>query len=94
MREAEILETCISRTLRYIQRSLVAVKTFHALMDDKLKEMIEEQIRRTPAANINIFVGDYLRVLSVRNRDGDVKLEDGFAEIPERPVESSSEEEE
>ena len=92
MREAEILETCISRTLRYIQ--LVAVKTFHALMDDKLKEMIEEQIRRTPAANINIFVGDYLRVLSVRNRDGDVKLEDGFAEIPERPVESSSEEEE
>ena len=94
MREAEILETCISRTLRYIQRSLVAIKTFHALMDDKLKEMIEEQIRRTPAANINIFVGDYLRVLSVRNRDGDVKLEDGFAEIPERPVESSSEEEE
>ena len=94
MREAEILEMCISRTLRYIQRSLVAVKTFHDLMDDKLKEMTEEQIRRTPAANINIFVGDYLRVLSVKNRDGDVKLEDGFAEIPERPAESSSEEEE
>ena len=72
----------------------MAVKTFHALMDDKLKEMTEEQIRRTPAANINIFVGDYLRVLSVKNRDGDVKLEDGFAEIPERPAESSSEEEE
>ena len=51
-----------------------------------LAEMTEEQIRRTPAANINIFVGDYLRVLSVKNRDGDVKLEDGFAEIPERPA--------
>ena len=94
MREAEILELCISRTLRYIQRSLVAVKTFHALMDDKLKEMSEEQIRRTPATNIDVFVGDYLRVLSVKNRDGVVKLEDGFAEIPERPAESSSEEEE
>ena len=94
MREEEILEMCKSRTLKYIQRSLVAVKTFHALMDDKLKEMTGEQIRRTPAANINILVGDYLRVLSVKNRDGDVKLEDSFAEIPERPAESSSEEEE
>ena len=65
-----------------------------ALMDDKLKEISEEQIRKPPAANINIFVGDYLRVLSVKNRDGDVKLEDSFAEIPERPAESSSEEEE
>ena len=56
--------------------------------------MSEEQIQRVPAANVNIFVGDYLRILSVRLRDGAVVLEDGFAEIPERPVESSSDEEE
>lgn len=94
MREAKILEMCISRMLRYIQRSLVAVKTYHALMDDKLKEMTEEEIRNTPAANLNIFVGDYLSVLSVRNRDGVVKLEDGQIKIPERLADSSSEEEE
>lgn len=94
LREAEILEKCISRTLRHIQRSLVAVKTFHGLMDEKLKDMSEEQIRGTPAANVNIFVGDYLRILNVKHRDGAVVLEDGFAEIPERQVESSSDEEE
>ena len=63
-------------------------------MDDKLKEMTEEEIRNTPAANLNIFVGDYLSVLSVRNRDGVVKLEDGQIKIPERLADSSSEEEE
>ena len=63
-------------------------------MDEKLKDMSEEQIRRTPAANVNIIVRDYLRILSVKHRDGAVVLEDGFAEIPERPVESWSNEEE
>ena len=56
--------------------------------------MTKEEIRRTPAANLNIFVGDYLRVLSVKNRNGVVKLEDSQIEIPERPADSSSEEEE
>ena len=94
LREAEILEKCISRTLRHIQRSLVAVKTFNGLMEEKLKDMTPEQIQRVPAANVNIFVGDYLRVLTIKHQEGAVVLEDGFAEIPERPAESSSEEEE
>ena len=94
LREAEILEKCISRTLRHIQRSLVAVKMFNGLMEEKLKDMTEEQIQRIPITNINIFVGAYLRILNVRHRDGAVVLEDGFAEIPERPVESSTDEEE
>ena len=94
LREAEILEKCVSRTLRHIQLSLVVVKTFNGLMGEKLKDMPEEQIQRVPAANVNIFVGDYLRILTLRHRDGAVVLEDGFAEIPERPVESSSDEEE
>ena len=62
MREADILEMCISRSLRYIQRSLVAVKTYHALMDEKFKDMTEEEIRNTPAANLDIFVGDYTNI--------------------------------
>ena len=52
-----------------------------------------QELNPKEAANI-IFVGDYLRILSVKHRDGAVVLEDGFAEIPERPVESSSDEEE
>ena len=94
LREAEILEKCMSRTLRHIQRSLVAVKMFNGLMEEKLKDMTEEQIQRIPITNINIFVGAYPRILNVRHRDGAVVLEDGFAEIPERPVESSTDEEE
>ena len=35
-----------------------------------------------------------LRILNVRHRDGEAVLEDGFAAIPERPVESSTDEEE
>ena len=61
-------------------------------MEEKLKDMTEEQIQRVPITNINIFVGAYLRILNVRHRDGAVVLEDGFAEIPERPVESSTDE--
>ena len=83
LREAEILEKCMSRTLRHIQRSLVAVKMFNGLMEEKLKDMTEEQIQRIPITNINIFVGAYLRILNVRHREGAVVLEDGFAEIPE-----------
>ena len=94
LREAEILEKCMSRTLRHIQRSLVAVKMFNGLMEEKLKDMTEEQIQRIPITNVNIFTGDYLRILNVRNRDGATVLVDGFAEIPERPVESSTDEEE
>ena len=94
LREAEILEKCISRTLRHIQRSLVAVKTFNGLMEEKLKDLTPEEIQRVPAANINIFEGDYLRVLTTKNREGVIVIEDAFAEIPERPAESSSEEEE
>ena len=94
LREAEVLEKCISRTLRHIQRSLVAVKTFNGLMEEKLKDLTPEQIQRVPAADINIFEGDYLRVLTTKHREGAVVIEDAFAEIPERPAESSSEEEE
>ena len=94
LREAEILEKCMSRTLRHIQRSLVAVKMFNGLMEEKLKDMTEEQIQRVPITNINIFVGAYLRILNVRHRDGAVVLKDGFAEVPERPVESTTDEEE
>ena len=96
MREADILEMSISRILRYIQRSLVAVKTYHALMDEKFKDMTEEEIRNTPAANLDIFVGNYLRVLNVRNRDGIIRLEDSQLEIPlgGQLADSSSEEEE
>ena len=56
--------------------------------------MTEEQIQRIPITNVNIFTGAYLRILNVRHRDGAIVLEDGFAEIPERPVESSTDEEE
>ena len=63
-------------------------------MEEKLKDMTPEQIQRVPAANVNIFEGDYLRVLTTKHREGAVVLEDGFAEIPEHPAESSSEEEE
>ena len=94
LREAEILEKCMSRTLRHIQRSLVAVKMFSGLIEEKVKDLTEEQIQRIPITNVNIFTGAYLRILNVRHRDGAAVLEDGFAEIPERPVESSSDEEE
>ena len=96
MREADILEMSTSRILRYIQRSLVAVKTYHALMDEKFKDMTEEEIRNTLAANLDIFLGDYLRVLNVRNRDGIIRLEDSQIEIPlgGQLADSSSEEEE
>ena len=94
LREAEILEKCMSRTLRHIQRSLVAVKMFSGLIEEKVKDLTEEQIQRIPITNVNIFTGDYLRILNVRHRDGEAVLEDGFAAIPERPVESSTDEEE
>ena len=94
LREAEILEKCMSRTHRHIQRSLTAVKTFSGLIEEKVKDLTEEQIRRIPITNVNIFAGDYLRILNVRHRDGEAVLEDGFATIPERPPESSSDDEE
>ena len=84
----------MSRTLQHIQRSLVAVKMFSGLIEEKVKDLTEEQIQRIPITNVNIFTGDYLRILNVRHRDGAAVLEDGFAEIPERPVKSSTDEEE
>ena len=94
LREAEILEKCMSRTHRHIQRSLTAVKMFSGLIEEKVKDLTEDQIRRIPIANVNIFAGDYLRIINVRHRDGEAVLEDGFATIPERPPESSSDDEE
>ena len=67
---------------------------FSGLIEEKVKDLTEEQIQRIPITNVNIFTGDYLRILNVRDRDGATVLEDGFAEIPERPVESSTDEEE
>ena len=94
LREAEILEKCMSRTHRHIQRSLTAVKMFSGLIEEKVKDLTEDQIRRIPIANVNIFAGDYLRIINVRHRDGEAVLEDGFATIPKRPPESSSDDEE
>ena len=94
LREAEILEKCMSRTHRHIQRSLTAVKMFSGLIEEKVKDLTEDQIRRIPIANVNIFAGDFLRIINVRHRDGEAVLEDGFATIPERPPESSSDDEE
>ena len=94
LREAEILEKCMSRTHRHIQRSLTAVKMFTGLIEEKVKDLTEDQIRRIPIANVNIFEGAFLRIINVRHRDGEAVLEDGFATIPERPPESSSDDEE
>ena len=94
LREAEILEKCMSRTHRHIQRSLTAIKMFTGLIEEKVRDLTEDQIRQIPIANVNIFEGGFLRIVNVRHRDGEAVLEDGFAEIPERPPESSSDEEE
>ena len=67
---------------------------FRSLIEEKVKDLTEEQIQRIPITNVNIFTGDYLRILNVRHRDGEAVLEDGFATIPERPVESSTDDEE
>ena len=47
-------------------------------------------------ANLDIFVGDYLRVLNVRNCDGIIRLEDSQLKMPHGGLlaDSSSEEEE
>ena len=67
---------------------------FTGLIEEKVKDLTEDQIRRIPIANVNIFAGDFLRIINVRHRDGEAVLEDGFATIPERPPESSSDDEE
>ena len=94
LREAEILEKCMSRTHRHIQRSLTAIKMFTGLIEEKVRDLTEDQIRQIPIANVNIFEGGFLRIVNVRHRDGEAILQDGFADIPERPPESSSSEEE
>ena len=94
LREAEILEKCMSRTHRHIQRSMTAIKMFTGLIEEKVRDLTEDQIRQIPIANVNIFEGGFLRIVNVRHRDGEAILQDGFADIPERPPESSSSEEE
>ena len=65
------------------------------LTDERLAEMTEEEVRNAPPANLNIYVGDLLRVLTVKNHDGLIVLEDSAIEIPlMNHMEDSSDEEE
>ena len=44
--------------------------------------MSEEAIRASPAATLNLFEDNRLRVLNVRHRDGIVKIEDSQINLP------------
>ena len=44
--------------------------------------MSEEAIRASPAATLNLFEDNRLRVLNVRHRDGIVKIEDSQIDLP------------
>ena len=68
--------------------------SFQPAFEEKVRDLTEDQIRQIPIANVNIFEGGFLRIVNVRHRDGEAILQDGFADIPERPPESSSSEEE
>ena len=93
--EAEALEVNLSRFLKSIRRSLASIKTYHELTDKILAEMTEEEVRNAPPANLNIYVGDLLRALTVKNQDGLIILEDSAIEIPlMNHMEDSSDEEE
>ena len=83
IREAEIIEMYMSKILRCIHRSIIAIKSYHTIKDEKYKNMTEEEILASPAANFNLFEDNQLRVLKVRHRNGVVKLEDGPIEIPD-----------
>ena len=82
IREADILEMNISKILRCIHRSIITIKSYHTIKDEKLKNMTEEEIMASPAATLNLFENNHLRVLNVRHRNGVVKIEDGPIDLP------------
>ena len=82
IKEADILEMNISKILRCIQRSIMSVKCYHTIKDEKLKSMSEEEIRASPVASLDLFEDNRLRVLNVRHRDGIVKLKDNLIDLP------------
>ena len=80
--EAEALEVNLGRFLKSIRRTLVAIQIYHELTDESLAEMNEEEIANVPSANLNIYVGDLLRTLTVKNQDGQIILEDSEIVLP------------
>ena len=57
--------------------------------------MTEEEVRDAPQANLNIYVGDLLRALMVKDQDGQIILEDSEIVIPlMNHMDDSSDEEE
>ena len=93
--EAEALEVNLGRFLKSIRRSLVAIQIYHELTEETLAEMNEEEIANAPPANLNIYVGDLLRTLTVKNQDGQIILEDSEIVIPlMNHMDDSSDEEE
>ena len=80
--EAEALEVNLGRFLKSIRRSLVAIQIYHELTEESMAEMNEEEIANVPSADLNIFVGDMLRTLAVKNQDGQIILEDSEIVLP------------
>ena len=80
--EAEALEVNLGRFLKSIRRSLVAIQIYHELTEESMAEMNEEEIANVPSADLNIFVGDMLRTLAVKNQDGQIILEDNEVVLP------------